>query len=321
MIRRFIPAAVVVATFALAISFAQAQHKWNPPRMPPPPGVPATTQGPVVDPPKTEQPGQTKTGTPKFEDAFSGPIALNFVSDPWPFAIEVARSTPARIVVAQAATETVTLPAVTPAPAAAPAPVVAPPQVVIPAPQVTVTAPNVSVSPPAVNVTTPQVNVQAPESGGFIQIGKLFGQQMQPYVDAIIQALALAFAGWITTMIGLAYKRITGKELDEKASNVIAIAAKNQAGALLSAGAVKLQGLRINVSNDKIALAVDEVMTRVPDALKRFGMTPQDVQNRIVEAIPQTAAGAQIIADAHAAAAAKTVDAAAAPPPVPAQPN
>jgi len=163
-------------------------------------------------------------------------------------------------------------------------------------------------SPTIVTVTPP-----APPSGGFIQIGKIFGETMQPYIDAFLQALAFVIAGWIATLVGLAYKRMTGKELEAKDRDALQRALTNQAAGLLQAGAVQMRGLEVHVASADLANAANKVIGRVPDAFKNFGLTPEVIQAKVLETIPQTEAGAAIIAQAHAEAA--TEGAAAAMPP------
>lgn len=171
-----------------------------------------------------------------------------------------------------------------------------------PAPAPGATDPVASVPSPIGSPTVVQVTPPAPPSGGFIQIGKIFGETMQPYIDALIQALALAFAGWVMTVLSLAYKRITGKELEAKNRDAITLAVKNQAAGLLAAGAVQMQGTAIHVSNADIANAANKAIERVPEAFKQFGLSPADMEKKVMEAIPQTEAGAAIIAQAHAEA-------------------
>lgn len=184
------------------------------------------------------------------------------------------------------------------APAASPAPTSATADPIANVPGTVIAVPGAS---PVGSPTFVTVPPPAP-SGGFIQIGKIFGETMQPYIDALIQAIALAFAGWIVTILSLAYKRITGKELEAKNRDAITLAVKNQAAGLLAAGAVQMQGTAIHVSNADIANAANKAIERVPEAFKQFGLSPADMEKKVMEAIPQTVAGAAIIAQAHAEA-------------------
>lgn len=140
-------------------------------------------------------------------------------------------------------------------------------------------------------------------SGGAIEIGQAFGDFLQPYIDAIVNALILAALGW-------AFKRFTDKtgiEIDQKHQDALRTFLQNQAGSLIADGMVKIEGKKISVDNGALAQHANEIFSRLPDAAKHFGITPDKVGDvvaaRIIDTIPQIAAGAQMLAQ-HATAAA-----------------
>jgi hypothetical protein len=135
------------------------------------------------------------------------------------------------------------------------------------------------------------------KSGGIIDIGKLFGDVAEPYINAIIEALIVAGVGWVT-------KRIhdkTGIEIDAKNRDALTTFLQNEAGALMAKGAVRIEGKTVHVQSEALAAAANNASNVIPDAAKHFGLTPDYVADRIVAQIPQIAAGAQIMAQ-HAAA-------------------
>jgi hypothetical protein len=138
---------------------------------------------------------------------------------------------------------------------------------------------------------------QAP-SGGFIQLSA-FGW-LEPYVDTAVQLLIAAFFTWIG-------KSKYGQWLDQSSRDALETFAKNRASSLIADGAVSIEQKAVAVNNPLLLKAANEASTAIPDALKRFGITPDVVAQKIIDAIPQVPAGAQIIAAAHAADAAAPV--------------
>lgn len=145
---------------------------------------------------------------------------------------------------------------------------------------------------PGVSAVGLPTYVQVQKSAGFITIGRAFGDFLEPYIDAAVQALIAALISWLCWEL----KKRTGIEIDKGHRDAIAKALSNQASSLVADGMVKVEGTKIDVHSDALAKAAQEVMAVVPDAAKHFGITPEYVQARIIDTIPQIAAGAQMIA-------------------------
>lgn len=143
---------------------------------------------------------------------------------------------------------------------------------------------------PALAQTTAPV-----QAGGFINVGQAFNAAIAPYVDAIVQALIAALVAWVVLKI----KQKTGIDIDAGHRDAVTRALQNQAGALLAAGKVKLDGVKLSVDNLALANAANSLLAAVPDAAKHFGLTPQWAAEKIVAALPQTDAGAQMVAAAQ----------------------
>lgn len=139
-------------------------------------------------------------------------------------------------------------------------------------------------------VMAPPVD-QLAKGGGLIQLSA-FGW-LEPYVDTVVQALIVAFFGWIG-------KSKYTQWLDQSSRDALEVFVKNRASSLLADGAVKMQGKAVQVDNGFLYRAATESATAIPDALKRFNLTPDVVAQKIVDAIPQTTAGAAMVAGAHA---------------------
>lgn len=139
----------------------------------------------------------------------------------------------------------------------------------------------------------------ASKGGGIIQLSAL--GWLEPYADSLVQALIAAGFAWFA-------KSKYSTMMDESSRAALEAFAKNRASSLLADGAVKLSGKSIDVHSAMLAQAAAESSTAIPDAMKRFGLTPDVVAQKIIDAIPQTAAGAAIIAQAHAVDPAAPVD-------------
>lgn len=149
--------------------------------------------------------------------------------------------------------------------------------------------PQVGVSP------TPIVVNQAPApapTGGVIQLSA-FGW-LEPYVDSTVQALIVAFFAWLG-------KSKYSQWLDQSSRDALETFLKNRASSLIADGAVNLQNKAVQVDNPLLLKAANEASTAIPGAMKRFGLTPEVVAQKIIDAIPQTQAGAAMISTAHAA--------------------
>lgn len=141
-------------------------------------------------------------------------------------------------------------------------------------------------------VGSPTYVLKAPAEGGFISIGKPFGDFLEPYVDALVQALIAGLVSWLAYRI----KQRTGVEIDKHTQDILTKALSNQAGSLIADGMVKVEDGKVNVHSEALAHATEDLMKSIPAAAKHFGLTPDYVSKRIVDTIPQIAAGAQMIA-------------------------
>lgn len=148
------------------------------------------------------------------------------------------------------------------------------------------------------------VAVQAPAQagGGIINIGQAFGTVLQPYVDAVVQALIVGGVGWV----GWIFKTKLGVTIDQGQRDALTKFLENAASSLVAAGAVQMQGKTVTVGSAAMAAEVNSAITRIPDALAHFGLDAPGaaklLEDKIVDAIPQVPAGAAIIAQAHATA-------------------
>jgi hypothetical protein len=135
-------------------------------------------------------------------------------------------------------------------------------------------------------------------AGGIINVGQAFNAAVAPYVDAAVQAGIAALVSWL--LLGLQKK--TGIAIDAGHRQALTTALQNQAGSLLADGMVKMAGVKVNVDSPALAKAANDALASIPDVEKHFGLTPEYVAARIIDTIPQIAAGAAMVAQAHATA-------------------
>lgn len=134
--------------------------------------------------------------------------------------------------------------------------------------------------------------------GGVIDISPAFAEWLQPYVQSITNALIAAAIGYALTWMRTHWK----VNLDDKQRAVITASLQNQASSLIADGKVKISGGKVDIGSDALAAAAADLMRRVPEATSHFGLTPEFVASRIVDAVPQIAAGAAMLAQHHASA-------------------
>jgi hypothetical protein len=134
------------------------------------------------------------------------------------------------------------------------------------------------------------VQVGQPQQGGIISL-KAFGW-LEPYVETAVQLLIAAAFSWFA-------KTKYGQMMDKESRDALEVFLKNRAASLIADGAVSIEGKSITVNSANLAAEISSANRLIPGALKRFGLTPQAVGEKIVDAIPQIAAGAAIVAQAH----------------------
>ena len=130
----------------------------------------------------------------------------------------------------------------------------------------------------------------------MIDIGQALGPFLQPYVNAIVGSLLTALVSWVLLIL----KNKLNVSIDDAHRQALLTALKNQAGSLIADGMVTVEkDGKITVPNAQLAQSANEIMAVIPDAAARLGFTPDYLAKRIIDTIPQTAAGAAIVAAAQ----------------------
>lgn len=146
-----------------------------------------------------------------------------------------------------------------------------------------------------VTTFSPTLTQPTIQGGGIINIGQALGPFLQPYVDAAVQALILAGVSWL----GVVLKQKFNISIDEGHRDALTTFLQNRASSLIADGAVRMQGLQVKVDSAALAAAVNSINDGAAGAAKHFGITPDMIAAKIIDAIPQVPAGAAIVAQAH----------------------
>jgi hypothetical protein len=117
------------------------------------------------------------------------------------------------------------------------------------------------------------VSVAYASDANTVQIGGFWADVIRPYVVDLISALLTVFISAVLLVL----KQKLGLDVDAKERDALHSAAMS--GALQAVA--KLDGplgdVAINVGNPMVASGVEWAMKAAPDAIKHFGMSPDDV--------------------------------------------
>ena len=101
---------------------------------------------------------------------------------------------------------------------------------------------------------------------------------LEPYLVMIVGFVVTTALGWI----GMILKARFGIDLDAAMSARIQDAATNAAGAVLARMEGPIGTMAIDLRSPLVKQGVDLLMSKVPDAIAHFGLTPDEVA-RIVQ--------------------------------------
>lgn len=138
----------------------------------------------------------------------------------------------------------------------------------------------------------------ATAQAGFIDIGQAFGSAVQPYINAAIEAGIAGLVSWVLLIV----KNKFNVDIEAKNRETLTAFLQRQASALIAAGAVKLNGVQVEVKNDALLGAANAAVSAIPDAMKFFNLTPEQIKHRIVDSLPQqpaVAAAAAVAIDVN----------------------
>lgn len=125
-----------------------------------------------------------------------------------------------------------------------------------------------------------------------INIGQALNGSLQEIINAAITATIAALVGWVAIVV----KNKFNIDIEARHREALTAFLQRQASGLVAMGAVKLEGVKIEVKNEALAAAANTALSAIPGALAFFGLTPAKIQQMIVDLIPKEPAVAQAAA-------------------------
>lgn len=125
-----------------------------------------------------------------------------------------------------------------------------------------------------------------------VSLGTGLVSQIRDVMIAIAGAAITALGGWVAYWI----KTKFGIDIEAQHREALQTFLSRQASALLSMGAVKLEGLKVDVKSEALASVARMAFTAIPDAMKYFNLSPDVIAAMIVDLIPKQEAAAKAIA-------------------------
>jgi hypothetical protein len=129
----------------------------------------------------------------------------------------------------------------------------------------------------------------SPAFAATIDVGQILAGSLQEVINGVISALIVVAIGWL----GYVVQSRFGIEIEAKHREALQAFVQRQAASLVADGAVKLQGVKVEVRSDALAAAANAAIQFVPDALAKFGLTQDRVRDMIVDALPKVPSVAQ----------------------------
>lgn len=109
-------------------------------------------------------------------------------------------------------------------------------------------------------------------------------EALTPYLVAIVGTLAAVIVGVLSDLL----RRKFGLQIEAQHRDALQTALENAAGLVIAKGGEALKGKAIDVTNPLVAAGVDYVKGAVPDAIKKFDLTPEALAEKIAAKIGAT---------------------------------
>ena len=117
-----------------------------------------------------------------------------------------------------------------------------------------------------------------------IDAGGIFGA-WRPYLVELASIAAMAVVGLLAELA----RRKFNLSIEAEYRTSLQTALTNAAGLALNKLGNSLQGKEIPVNSPALAAAVNYVGKAAPEALKKFGLAPEDLREKILAKLPQVA--------------------------------
>lgn len=127
------------------------------------------------------------------------------------------------------------------------------------------------------------VTTTAYAQGTTVAIDHTWAESIRDMAVTVVGAATTAFLGWVAYWIKLKF----GVDIEAKHREAIANFITRQASGLLAQGAVKLEGVKVDVKSEALANVARVALSAIPDALAFFNLTTNDIARMIVDVIPK----------------------------------
>jgi len=109
-----------------------------------------------------------------------------------------------------------------------------------------------------------------------VKVGSLFGS-FEPYIRELVGIAVAAVAAFVLKLI----YSWTGVTVDARHREAIETFLVNQAGALIAKVGDPLKAMTFDARSQTIAALANEALARIPDAVAYFGLSPDNLAERI----------------------------------------
>lgn len=123
---------------------------------------------------------------------------------------------------------------------------------------------------------------------GNLPIGQDLALQVQPYVNVIVEIVV----GIVVGLGGILYTKVTGKKLEQHDRDSLQTSLKNAASELYNKLDNVADAWTIPYNHQWMKDAYDYVVKATPDAVKNFGLGPDEIKRKVLAMLPQIPAAA-----------------------------
>lgn len=136
------------------------------------------------------------------------------------------------------------------------------------------------------------VAMLSPARAADVVVGAAIADMLRDIVAPVVSAAVMALVGWVAMIL----KNKFNVDIEAQYRDALTAFLQRQASSLIADGAVRLEGVKINVQNDALAAAANAAFTAIPQVMKFFNLTPDRIASMIVDMLPKQPAVAQAAA-------------------------
>lgn len=124
----------------------------------------------------------------------------------------------------------------------------------------------------------------AQPAAAAIDLGEVYGS-FKPYIEAAVTAGVVGLVGVVLELL----RRKLNLSIDDSSRAALQTALTNGAGLALNKIGNSLQGRTVEVGHPAVEEALRYVLAAAPAAIARFGLSPDQLREKIIAKMPQVA--------------------------------